>query len=154
MSTRTHTNITGKTGGGNVYYDKRFSLLYKVAKKQNISSEARLRLKWMDHHTKHGNAALTCRYFGISESCFWKWQSRFKELGLIDLRSQSRRPKNIRKPETPPDTIEKIQRLRKLYPCYSKYKIQALLNLDISSTLNVRNLIIAGFGEINNVLRI
>jgi len=127
MSKRTHTNISGKTVGGNVFYDKRFDLLFKIAKEQDISREARVRLKWMDYHNNHGNAALTCRYFGISESCFWKWKKRFDEKGLLGLESQSRRPHYFRKPETHPDTVEEINRLRRLFPCYGKEKIYELL---------------------------
>ena len=127
MSKRTHTNITGKTGGGNIFYDKRFDLLYKMAKEQDISKEAQRRLKWMDHHVKCKNAALTSRYFGISESCFWKWKKCFDDKGLPGLESKSRRPHKLREPETHPDTVEEISRLRKLFPCYGKEKIHALM---------------------------
>jgi transposase len=127
MSKRTHTNITGKTGGGNIYYDERFALLYKVAKEQDISKEAVRRLKWMDHHAKTDNAAFTCRYFGISESCFWKWKNRFDRIGIRGLESRSRKPRNVRTPETDSDTIETIERLRRLFPCYGKEKIYELM---------------------------
>lgn len=137
MSKRTHTNITGKTGGGNIYYDKRFNLLYKVAKEQDIQREAVKRLRWIDYYTKHNNAALTCRYFGISESCFWKWKSRFDRIGLRGLESRSRKPKRTREPETDSETIEAIERLRKLFPCYGKQKIHELMgsppNLSVSA---------------------
>ena len=92
MSNRTHTNINGKSAGGNIFYDKRFDLAWKVAKEQDISKTARNRLKWLDYHAKTGNAALTCRYFGISESCFWKWKKRYEEVGLIGLQANSKEP--------------------------------------------------------------
>jgi hypothetical protein len=37
---------------------------------REISRLAKQRLKWMDHYAAHGNAALTCRYFGISRQTF------------------------------------------------------------------------------------
>lgn len=127
MSKRTHSNINGKTGGGNIFYDKRFDLLYKMAKEQDISREAQRRLRWMDHYAKHGNAALTARYFGISESCFWKWKKRFDEKGLLGLENKSRKPNKVREPATHPDIVEEISRLRKLFPCYGKEKIYELM---------------------------
>lgn len=140
MSIRTQTNIHGKTGGGKVFYDKRFDLAWKVAKEQDISKEAQLRLKWLDYHAKHQNAALTCRYFGISESCFWKWKKRYDNLGLVGLESRSKKPKRMRKPETTPELIDKIQELRKLFPHYGKEKIHKLLNRKVSVSTIGRNI--------------
>ena len=132
MSIRTRTNIHGKCGPGKVFYDKRFDLAWKIAKEQDISKTAQNRLRWMDHQAKSGNAALTSRYFGISESCFWKWKKRYEEIGLVGLENRSKKPKNLRKSEVSPGTIEKIQGLRKLYPNYGKEKIYLLLNENLS----------------------
>jgi len=135
MFTKPKSNLHGSTGGGNIYYDKRFSLAWKIAKEQDISKEGQLRLKWLDYHNKKENAALTCRHFGISESCFWKWKKRFDKSGLKGLENFSRRPKRVRKPETEQGIIEEIEKLRKLFPRYGKEKIHSLLNgkLSISS---------------------
>jgi transposase InsO family protein len=132
MSNRTHTNIHGKCASGKVYFDKRFDLGWKIAKEQDISNEAQLRLRWLDHYSKSNNAALTCRYYGISESCFWKWKKRYETGGLKGLETKSCRPKRVRKAETASEIILKIQKLRKLYPNYGKEKIYKLLNEDIS----------------------
>ena len=129
---RTQTNIHGKCAPGKVFLDKRFDLAWKIAKEQDISRDAQLRLRWFDHHSKSQNAALTCRYFGISESCFWKWKRRYDEQGLIGLEARSRKPNVLRKPETAPDTVEQIQKLRKVFPNYGKEKIYHLLNKNIS----------------------
>lgn len=129
---RTHSNIHGKTGGGNIYYDKRFALAWKIAKEQDISQEGKRRLRWMDHYAKTGNAALTSRYFGISQSCFWKWKKRFELRGIKGLEEQSRRPKRTRQPQTRAEEIEEIQRLRKLYPHYGKEKIFVLMKKKLS----------------------
>ena len=129
---RTHTNIHGSTGRGNIYYDKRFDLLWKMSKENDVSEEAKKRLRWFDHHAKSRNAALTCRYFGISESCFWKWKKRFDKGGLKVLEGKSKRPRTFRKPETKQKTIEEIETLRKLFPMYGKEKIYRLLHEKIS----------------------
>jgi putative transposase len=83
MNYRTNTNIHGKTGGGNVFYDKRFELAWKIAKEQDLSKEGQNRLRWMDYYGRKQNAALTCRYFGISESCFWKWGKKQRIKNLV-----------------------------------------------------------------------
>lgn len=131
---RTRSKIHGKTGGGNIYIDKRWDLLYKIATEQDLPKAAQHRLKWMDHHAKYGNAALTCRYFGVSESCFWKWKKRFEERGLMGLKERSKRPKTVRKPEAPFEVVQDIDRLRKLYPGYGKAKVKVLLTENISES--------------------
>lgn len=90
---RTHNNIHGQCARGKVFYDKRFDLAWKIAKEQDISQAAQNRLRWIDHHAKNSNAVLTCRYFEISESCFWKWKNRYETMRLkgledIDLENQ------------------------------------------------------------------
>ncbi|MDI6800324.1 MAG: helix-turn-helix domain-containing protein [Actinomycetota bacterium] len=39
-----------------------------------LSKKAKMRLRWIDYHLKCGNARKTCRYFGISQTTFYKWQ--------------------------------------------------------------------------------
>ena len=134
MTHRTHTNLHGKTGGGKIFYDKNIQLCDQIARTIDLSKEAQKKLRWMDYYAKTNNGALTSRYFGISESCFWKWEKRFDQHGIRGLEEQSRKPKNIRKPETSPDIIVRIQQLRKLYPNYGKKKIHALLNEPISES--------------------
>ncbi|MDX2565190.1 leucine zipper domain-containing protein [Streptomyces sp. TX20-6-3] len=38
-----------------------------------------------------GNVALTCRYYGISRTCFYKWLRRYRDEGLEGLRDRSSR---------------------------------------------------------------
>jgi len=132
MSTKPSSNLHGSTGGGNIYYDKRFDLLWKMSRTNDISGEAKKRLRWFDYHSRARNAALTCRYFGISESCFWKWKERFDNGGLRALEDKSRRPKRFREPETKDSIIQEIETLRRLFPRYGKEKIYSLLNEKIS----------------------
>jgi transposase len=46
------------------------------------------------HHAQEvtGNVALTCRYYGISRQCYYKWLRRYEELGAAGLRDRSKRP--------------------------------------------------------------
>ena len=105
--------------------------LRKVKQTVTLTKSAKLRLSWMDYYQSHGrNAALTCRYFGISKSCFFKWRARFVNSGLPGLETQSNRPANVRKPTTPPDVVAAIRTLRKDNPEYSKYKLQVILKRD------------------------
>ena len=41
-----------------------------------------------------GNVAKTCRYYGISRQCFYKWLRRYEELGEEGLRDGSSAPLN------------------------------------------------------------
>ena len=88
-----------------------------------LSKEATRRLKWMDHYTRTGNARLTCRYFGVSPTTFYKWHARYKKMGPRGLEERSRRPKRIRTSQIPQDTIALIVALRQTYPAWSKYKL-------------------------------
>ena len=66
---------------------------------QALSPGARKRLKWMDYYEQHGkNAALTCRYFGISRQTFYRWRRRYRPQRLASLEERSRRPRRVRQP--------------------------------------------------------
>ncbi|MEU4352934.1 leucine zipper domain-containing protein, partial [Streptomyces sp. NPDC023838] len=39
-----------------------------------------------------GNVALTCRYYGISRTCFYQWLRRYQDEGLEGLRDRSSKP--------------------------------------------------------------
>lgn len=99
-------------------------------KAPSLSKEAKLRLRWIDYYQDCGNAALTCRHFGISRSLFYKWKRRFDSLGLEGLASRSQRPRNIRQPTTPISTMDTIKHLRKTNPELSKYKLATILKRD------------------------
>jgi len=99
------------------------------ANRTNLTSEAKHRLKTLDWHKAHGNnISLTSRHFGLSRITVRKWMERFKEKGMLGLNDLSRRPNNLRKPETSRDVVLRTVSLRRKYPAWSKYKIKALLN--------------------------
>src|SRR6516165_1241631 len=61
-----------------------------------------------------GNVAATCRYYGVSRQCFYKWRRRYEELGEEGLRDGSSRPLNSPN-ETPAEVVGKIVYLRQHY---------------------------------------
>lgn len=60
-----------------------------------------------------GNVAGTCRYYGISRQCFYKWRNRYDELGEDGLRDRSSRPHHSPN-ETNAEVVGKIVYLRRL----------------------------------------
>lgn len=68
------------------------------------------------HHAEEvtGNISATCRYYGISRQCFYKWLRRFEEHGEEGLRDGSSAP--LRSPTaTKTEVIGKIMYLRQHY---------------------------------------
>jgi transposase InsO family protein len=61
-----------------------------------------------------GNVAATCRYYGISRQCFYKWRNRYDELGEEGLRDGSSRPL-VSPNATDPEVVGKIVYLRRHY---------------------------------------
>jgi len=93
-----------------------------------LTEEAKRRIKVLDWHRAHGsNASLTARHFGIGRATLYRWVKRSQRTGLVGLNETSRRPKRFRQPTTSGNTLCRVVQLRKQYPVWSKYKIQALL---------------------------
>ena len=60
------------------------------------------------------NVSLTCRYYGITRTCFYRWKRRYAQLGDPGLRDRSSRPR--RSPRaTSADVVGKIVYLRQHY---------------------------------------
>ena len=60
------------------------------------------------------NVSLTCRYYGITRTCFYRWKRRYAQLGEPGLRDRSSRPR--RSPRaTSADVVGKIVYLRQHY---------------------------------------
>ena len=61
-----------------------------------------------------GNVAATCRYYGISRQCFYKWKRRYDDLGEDGLRDGSSAP--LHSPnQTKAEVVGKIVYLRSSY---------------------------------------
>ena len=93
----------------------------------SLSKEAAKRLRWMDHYAGHGNARLTCRYYGISAQTFYRWKNRYDPYDLRTLEEASRRPHRVRRPETPAGVEGRIVELRDRYPRWGREKLAVLL---------------------------
>lgn len=97
---------------------------------EDLSKQAKERLKWFDWYEVHGrNARLTCRHFGLSPDVFYRWKRRFRPQDLSSLEddTENRRPKKVRQPETDPRTLQRIKELREQYPRWGKKKLWKLL---------------------------
>jgi len=92
-----------------------------------LSREAHKRLQWFDHYQAHGrNAALTCRYFGISRQTFYRWKQRYDPQALSTLEDRSHRPRRRRRPTWTAEQAERVRRLREQYPRWGKDKLAVL----------------------------
>jgi len=99
-----------------------------ASKVEPLSLKGRRKLKVIDWHRAHGkNISLTARHFGLTRYTVRQWLKRFKKQGILGLNDKSHRPKHLRKPTTSWDTIIEVIKVRKQYPVWSKYKIQAIL---------------------------
>lgn len=93
-----------------------------------LSAKAKGRLRILDWCRAHGNnLALAARHFQVHRRLLREWRDRLSAEGPRGLEDRSRRPKQVRKPATNPDTVAEIVKLRRAYPAWSKYKIAALM---------------------------
>lgn len=94
----------------------------------NLSERAKHRIKVLDWHKNHGkNVSLTARRFGLTRETVIVWRDRLARYGPRGLEDRSHRPRRFRRPTVSPDIVWETVKLRKQYPAWSKYKIQALL---------------------------
>lgn len=100
----------------------------RALRTEGITDKTRQRLKILDWHERHGkNLSLTARRFGIQRLTIRRWRKRIKQGGPLGLNDRSHRPRQVRQPTTPWETIKAVVKLRRQYPAWSKYKIQVLL---------------------------
>ena len=95
-----------------------------------LSREARRRLGWIDYYVQHGrNASQTIRHFDIGRETFYRWWRRYDPRRLQNLEDdrQTRRPKRVRQPQTPPELERRIRALREQYPRWGDRKLAVLL---------------------------
>jgi transposase InsO family protein len=100
--------------------------LYQMANdltRNQLSPEAKKRLKWMDYYQKTKNVSLTCRHFGISRQLFYYWLKRYNPYNLSSLEERNRAPQKRRQREITPDQERRIVELRKKYLRYGKEKL-------------------------------
>lgn len=94
----------------------------------NLSERAKQRLKILDWHRARGkNVSLTARHFCLTRYTIRQWQKRLDLLGPRGLEDKSHRPKTLRRPITSWEIVSEVVKIRKQYPAWSKYKIQAIM---------------------------
>ena len=81
----------------------------------------------MDHYAAYGNAALTCRYFGISRQTFYRWKERYNPRDLRSLEERSHKPKRLRQPTWSRELALAVLHPREQYPRWGKDKLVVLL---------------------------
>ena len=82
----------------------------------------------MDHYAAHQNAALICRYFGISRQTFYRWKRRYNSRDLTSLEDRSHRPRRRRQPTWSRELALAVLHLREQYPRWGKDKLAVLLH--------------------------
>lgn len=95
---------------------------------QELSAEAKKRLKWMDWHRANGeNVTRTSRHFDIARGTFYRWWKRYDPKDLRSLEDHSSRPHHIRRPTWTTEEVLAVRRLRERYPFWGKMKLVVLL---------------------------
>lgn len=116
----------------------------------NLSERAKQRLKILDWHRKHGkNISLTARHFGLTRYAVRNWQKRLIQFGPRELEDKSHRPKTPKQPTTSWEIVFETVKIRKQYPAWSKYKIQALLPAHLKTSVSTIGRILKRKGLIN-----
>ena len=107
------------------------SLARWAAKTENISEEAKQRLRVLDWLRAHdNNISLTSRHFGVTRETIGIWKKKLQMHGIGGLNNGSHRPKTLRTIVTSWLVVSEIVKLRKKYPAWSKYKIARILERD------------------------
>ena len=84
-------------------------------------------LKWMDYYPAQDNAALICRYFGISRQTFYRWKGRYNPRDLSSLEERSHKPRRLRQPTWCRELALAVLQVREQYPRWGKDKLAVLL---------------------------
>ena len=93
---------------------------------QYTSKERRAWMTW--HDTNGGNAAATCRHFGISRSTFYRWLKRYDSAQpQKPLRPKSRRPHTKRKPTWTLEHLAILSDLAAEHPAWGRDRLRVSL---------------------------
>ena len=92
------------------------------------STEAKRRLAVVNWYEGHNcNARLTARHFGFSPDTICRWVKSYRENGVGGLETGSRRPRRVRRPQTPPHVAQRILELREENPGCGREKLHRIL---------------------------
>ncbi len=98
---------------------------YTLDGTRNISTKARMRLKWM-HYIDQGNSVPKCsRHFDIPERTIRYWRKRYNKNNPLSLEDCSKRPTNVRRSLVSQEHINLVIQIRsKPGRTWDKVKIQ------------------------------
>ena len=84
--------MSGQVGTASIYHTRlpHQRKMERMAANLDLSREAKVRLSWLTHYKKQGNASVTARRFGISRSTLHKWAARYAERGPRGLVDEER----------------------------------------------------------------
>lgn len=110
----------------------------KQAELLKLSKRAKQKLEWFIYYYSKASqkALVTCRYFGISKTAFYKWLSVFDETNLKALEESSRAPHTRRESELTAAEEQRVLCLRKLHPEYGKMKLKELYQFHYQETIS------------------
>lgn len=95
------------------------------------SAEAKRRLKVVQWYEEHGRRVrLTARHFGYSPDTISRWVRAHDQYGPAGLETGSRRPRNVRQPQTPPHVIQRILELREENAGCGREKLHRILLME------------------------
>ncbi len=105
-------------------------------KYNGLSKTAKNRIKWFDYCKKRDNVSKTCRHFGISRQCFYKWNKRYDPKNFWTLEDKPTAPIHKRQREITGEQEMRIVNLRKTHIKYSKIKIAKIYEREYGETIS------------------
>lgn len=96
----------------------------------DLSPTALTRLQALTVWQQTGNGRLAAQVFGLSRATLFRWRHQYAPSDLTTLESRSRRPRQVRRPQTPAPVVARLRDLRQQYPRWGREKLRILLRRD------------------------
>lgn len=113
-----------------------YRMAHDLSKYQDLSKEAKMRLKWMDYYQETKNVSLTCRHFDIPRKTFYKWHNRYDPNNLYSLEDKDKTPHKKRQREITPLQELRIAALRKQHLSYGKIKLAKIYQVEYGEVVS------------------
>ena len=110
-----------------LHYLPRALRLASALQVPELSPGARTRLHALTGWQKTGDWRLATQVFGLSRATVYRWRGRDGPTDLTTLESRSRRPRQVRRPQTPAPVVARRCQLRQQYPRWGREKLAILL---------------------------